>query len=70
MPEFFKLRNMNMRTAKLHGRQLCDLIKQAQAQAPIKLHENGKPAKKTPQQEAVIDVLGAVVRVRADQNSC
>ncbi len=68
MPDFFKVRNMNMRTAKQHGRQLCDLIKQAQDQAPIKLHENGKPAKKTPQQEAVIDVLGAIVRVRADQN--
>jgi ribonuclease D len=69
IPELFKIRNMNMRTAKHHGRQLCGLIKQAQDQAPVKLHENGKPAKKTPQQEAIIDVLGAIVRVRADQNS-
>ncbi len=69
MSEFFKVRNMNMRTAKLHGRRLCELVKQAQNQAPIKLHENGKPAKKTPGQEAIIDVLGAIVRVRADQNS-
>ncbi len=69
MNELFKVRNINGRTAKQYGQHLCQLIQEAKTQPPIKLHESGKPPKKTQQQEAIVDLLVAVVRVRADQNS-
>jgi ribonuclease D len=69
MTELFKVRNINGRTAKQYGKHLCQLIKEAREQPPIKLHENGKPSKKSSQQEAILDLLSAIVRIRSDQNS-
>jgi len=69
MPELFKIRNINGRTAKQYGHQLCELIKQARTQPPIKVQDSHKAPKKTQQQEAIIDLLAAIVRIRADQNS-
>ena len=69
MPELFKVRNINGRTAKQYGHQLCELIKQARTQPPIKVQDSCKTPKKTQQQEAIVDLLAAIVRIRADQNS-
>jgi ribonuclease D len=69
MKDLFKVRNINGRTVNQYGQHLCQLIQEAKTQPPIKLHENGKSPKKTQQQEAIVDLLAAVVRVRAAQNS-
>jgi ribonuclease D len=69
MSELFKIRNINGRTAKQYGHQLCELVKQARTQPPIKVQDSCKAPKKTQQQEAIVDLLAAIVRIRADQNS-
>ncbi|WP_305907712.1 ribonuclease D [Methylomarinum sp. Ch1-1] len=67
--ELAKVRNINERLVRRYGNVLCDLINEAKQHPPKPLHENGKPPKKTQQQEAVLDVLTAIVRIRAEQNS-
>ncbi len=67
--ELAKVRGINERLVNRYGRAICELINQAKQRAPIPLHENGKPPKRTQQQEAVVDVLTAVVRIRAEENS-
>ena len=66
--ELGKIRSINERTAKRYGNVICQLINEAKQKSPISL-DNKKSAKKNQQQEAVLDVLTAVVRVRADENS-
>jgi len=63
------IRGINERLVQRHGKTLCHLISEAQQTLPIPLHEKGAPPKKTQQQEAVVDVLNAVVRIRAMENS-
>ncbi len=67
--ELAKVRNINGRLINRYGQVICKLILEAQKQVPIPLYEQGKPPKKTQQQEAILDVLTAVVRIRADENS-
>lgn len=67
--ELAKVRGINERLVNRYGRVICDLINQAKQRPPIPLHEKGRPPKKTQQQEAVLDVLTAVVRIRAEENS-
>jgi len=69
IPELSKIRNINERTVRKHGSHLCQLINEAKTQAPKKLSGKDKVIKKTPRIEALIDLLGAIVRIRADQNS-
>jgi len=63
-----KIRSMNERTVRRYGKVICHLISEAKERAPIPV-DNKKNAKKRPKQEAVLDVLTAVVRMRADENS-
>lgn len=63
------IRGINEKLIQRHGKILCRLISEAQQRLPIPLHEKGTPPKKTQQQEAVLDVLNAVVRIRAMENS-
>jgi ribonuclease D len=60
---------MNERTVNRYGSELCQLITQAKARAPLPLHDKERPAKKTQQQEAILDILTALVRIRAEENS-
>lgn len=69
LKELAAIRNMSERTVKRYGSKLCQLIEQARERPPIPLYENGRPAKKSQQQEAVLDILTAVVRIRAEENS-
>ncbi len=69
MSDLFKVRNINGRTAKQYGKHLCQLIKEAGTQPPIKLNKSDKPSKKSQQQEAIVDLLAVFVRIKADQNS-
>lgn len=64
-----KIRNINERTVKRYGKVICQLIEESMSNPPIALNDKTKATKKTQQQEAVLDVLTAVVRVRADENS-
>jgi ribonuclease D len=64
-----KIRNINERNVNRYGKVLCALIDDARQRPPKPLNEKDRPNKKTPQQEAVIDVLSAVVRIRAEENA-
>lgn len=64
-----KIRNINERNVNRYGKVLCELIDVARQRPPKPLNEKDRTNKKTPQHEAVIDVLSAVVRIRAEENS-
>ncbi|MGR9051875.1 MAG: ribonuclease D [Gammaproteobacteria bacterium] len=63
------VRNVNERTINRYGRTICRLINEAKQTPPRFLDEKDRSAKKTPQQEAVLDIFTALVRIRADENS-
>ncbi|MCF7986883.1 MAG: ribonuclease D [Methylovulum sp.] len=63
------VRGINERTLNRYGKQLCQLINVAKNRPPIPFHEHGRTAKKTQQQEAILDILTALVRVRAEENA-
>ncbi|WP_027146977.1 MULTISPECIES: ribonuclease D [Methylobacter] len=64
-----EVRGINERTVNRYGKVLCQLINDARQRPPVPLHEKGRPARKTQQQEAILDILTALVRVRAEENS-
>lgn len=64
-----KIRSINERSVNRYGKVLCELIDAARQRPPKPLTEKDRPGKKTQQHEAVMDVLSAVVRIRAEQNS-
>jgi len=67
--ELAAIRGINERIVQRHGQELCQLITAAKNRPPIPLHEKGKLAKKTQQQEAILDILTALVRIRAEENA-
>ena len=66
--EMIKIRNLHERTVKRYGHALCQLIKVAKERSPIKAQDDESKPKKLDHQEAILDLLTAVVRVRADEN--
>lgn len=64
-----KVRQINDGLVRRHGKTLCELIQQGQQRPPIPLKEKGRPSKKNARQEAVLDVLTAVVRIRSEENA-
>lgn len=67
--ELANVRGINERVVNRHGAELCQLISDAKNRAPLPLNEKGRPAKKNQQQEAILDILTALVRIRAEENS-
>ena len=67
--ELANVRGINERSINRYGIELCQLIKEAKHRAPIPSNEKNRPAKKTQQQEAILDILTALVRIRAEENS-
>jgi len=67
--ELAKIRNINERSVNRHGKVLCELIADARQRPPKPLKEKDQPAKKTQHHEAVLDVMSAVVRIRAEENA-
>ena len=67
--ELANVRGINERAVSRYGKELCQLITAAKNRAPLPLNEKGRPAKKTQQQEAILDILTALVRIRAEENS-
>lgn len=64
-----QIRGINERTVNRYGAMLCKIISAAKSRPPIPLHEQGRPVKKTQQQEAIVDLLTAIVRIRAEENA-
>ena len=69
MVELAKIRNINERSVNRYGKTICELIEAARQRPPKPLEAKEQPVKKTQQHEAVLDVMGAVVRIRAEENS-
>jgi ribonuclease D len=69
LAELAKIRNINERTVNRYGKALCELVDVSRQRPPKPLNEKDRPAKKTQQHEAVLDVLSSVVRIRAEENS-
>jgi ribonuclease D len=67
--ELANVRGINERAVNRYGKELCQLITAAKNRAPLPLNEKNRPAKKTQQQEAILDILTALVRIRAEENS-
>ncbi len=67
--ELANVRGINERAVNRYGKELCQLINAAKNRAPLPLNEKDRPAKKTQQQEAILDILTALVRIRAEENS-
>jgi ribonuclease D len=63
------VRSINERTVQRYGKELCQLITVAKNRPPIPLTLKERPAKKTQQQEAILDILTALVRIRAEENA-
>lgn len=64
-----KVRGMNERTVNHYGKTLCGLIKEAQNTKPQALPtQTKKLTNKNQQHEAILDILFALVRIRAEEN--
>ena len=69
VPELGSVRGINERAVNRYGKELCQLITAAKNRPPLPLNEKDRSAKKTQQQEAILDILTALVRVRAEENA-
>ena len=67
--ELANVRGINERSVNRYGKELCQLITAAKNRPPIPLHEKDRSAKKSQQEEAILDILTALVRVRAEENA-
>ena len=67
--ELKRIRGLDERMLKRYGETLCKLIREALQRSPQPLDLKIRSPRKTPEQEALLDVLSAVVRLRAAQNS-
>lgn len=67
--KFKLIRGLDERALKRYGSQLCRIIDEAKHRPPPAVSLRPRQAKKTPEQEALLDVLTAVVRLRAAQHT-
>ncbi|MCK5353581.1 MAG: ribonuclease D [Methyloprofundus sp.] len=63
-----QIRGINDGFVRRNGQKVCQLIKKAQEMPGLKLKTKANN-KRTQQQEAVLDILTGLVRLRADENS-
>lgn len=63
------VRGIDERVVKRHGAAICRLIQEALEKPAQALDAKARTAKKTAEQEAVLDVLAGIVRLRAAQNT-
>ena len=63
------IRSINERIVHRYGRKLCELIAAAKNKEPQPLKEKDRAIKKNQQHEAILDILTALVRIRAEENS-
>jgi ribonuclease D len=67
--ELANVRGINERSVNRYGREICQLITAAKNRPPLPLKEKDRLAKKTQQEEAILDILTALVRIRAEENA-
>lgn len=67
--ELANVRGINERAVHRYGKELCQLIAAAKNRPPLPLYEKDRPLKKSQQQEAILDILTALVRIRAEENA-
>ncbi len=67
--ELAKVRSVNERSVKRYGKVICQLIGEAKNSSPIPMTDKSKTASKSVTQEAILDVLTAVVRMRSEENA-
>jgi ribonuclease D len=63
------VRGIDDRIARRHGGKICQIIEAAASLAPLPVPLRIRSDKKGPHQEALLDLLMAVVRLRAAQNT-
>jgi ribonuclease D len=63
------VRGIEERMVRRYGATICRLIQEAANRPPQAVELKGRSAKKTPEQEAILDMLSAIVRLRATQNT-
>lgn len=64
-----KIRGINERTVNHYGKELCELIKIAKHTPPLPMpYQTKNISGKNQQQEALVDILFALVRIRAEEN--
>ena len=63
------VRGIDERVVKRHGDIICRMIQEALGRTPQALEQKSRSGKKSVEQEAVLDLLMAVVRLRAAQNT-
>ncbi len=63
------VRGIDERVVKRHGAVICRMIQEAAGQSPQNVEQKPRSGKKSLEQEAVLDLLTAVVRLRATQNT-
>jgi ribonuclease D len=63
------IRSINERIVNRYGRKLCELISAAKNNEPQPLQQKDRNNKKNQQHEAILDILTALVRIRAEENS-
>jgi ribonuclease D len=69
MEALSKIRGISERAVNYYGKELCALVKIAKTKPPIPMPEYTKNVfAKNQQQEAIIDILFALVRIRAEEN--
>ncbi|PPC90235.1 MAG: ribonuclease D [Methylobacter sp.] len=64
-----EVRGIGERLVARYGEQLCQLVNLAKDRNPVPYNEKGRPGKLTQQHEAILDIMTALVRIRAEQNS-
>jgi ribonuclease D len=69
LPGLISIRGMNERVANRYGKTLCGIIDSAKQREPLSYNEKSRSQKKTQQHEAILDILTALVRIRAEENS-
>lgn len=69
MAQLARIRGVQERSLKRHGETLLTLIKDSKGKQPEPLARSERPDKASPLQEAVVDLLMALVRVRGVEQS-
>lgn len=64
-----QIRGINERSVNRYGKILCQIIADAKNRPPSATKDKNRPSRKTQQQEALLDILTAIVRIRAEENS-
>lgn len=64
-----RIRGMEERTIRRYGNHLCCLIREAQDRLPQMPEIKTRALRRTSEEEALLDLLNAVVRLRASQHS-